>query len=74
MRKILNLKVGARVMLTINIDISDGLTNGAMGTVANIITEEITGEMKTILVQFDNDNVGCEIGHNNCKPCLKICN
>ena len=60
MRKILNLKVGARVMLTINIDISDGLTNGAMGTVANIITEEITGEMKTILVEFDNDNVGCE--------------
>ena len=60
MRKILNLKVGARVMLTINIDVSDGLTNGAMGTVANIITEEITGEMKTILVEFDNDNVGCE--------------
>ena len=60
MRKILDLKVGARVMLTINIDVSDGLTNGAMGTVANIITEEITGEMKTILVGFDNDNVGCE--------------
>ena len=31
-----------------------------MGTVANIITDEITGELKTILVEFDNDNVGCE--------------
>ena len=47
-------------MLTINIDVSDGLTNGAMGTVANIISEEISGEMKTILVESDNDNVGCE--------------
>ena len=60
MRKILDVKVGARVMLTTNIDVSDGLTNGAMGTVANIITDQITGEMKTILVEFDNDNVGCE--------------
>ena len=60
MRKILDVKVGARVMLTTNIDVSDGLTNGAVGTVANIITDEITGEMKTILVEFDNDNVGCE--------------
>ena len=60
MRKILDLKVGARVMLTINIDVSDDFTNGAMGTVANIITEDITGEMKTILVEFDNDNIGCE--------------
>ena len=47
-------------MLTTNIDVSNGLTNGAVGTVANIITDDITGEMKTILVEFDNDNVGCK--------------
>ena len=32
------MKVGARVMLTTNIDVSDGLTNGAVGTVKYIIT------------------------------------
>ena len=53
-------------MLTTNIDVSDALTNGAMGTVANIITDEITGEMKTILVEFDNDNVAV-------KPSAGVC-
>ena len=56
----LGVNVGARVMLTTHIDVSDGLTHGAMGTVADIITEQITGEMKAILVEFDNYNVGYE--------------
>ena len=34
--------VGARVMLTTNIDVSDGLTNGTVGTVKYVISEEIT--------------------------------
>ena len=38
MVKVLNVKVGARVMLTTNIDVSDGLTNGAMGTVTGVYT------------------------------------
>ena len=36
------MKVGARVMLTTDIDVSDGLTNGTVGTVKYVITEEIT--------------------------------
>ena len=42
LRKVLHVKVGARVMITTNIDISDGLTNGAVRTVKYVITEEIT--------------------------------
>ena len=38
LRKVLHVKVGARVMLTTNIDVSDGLTNGAVGTVKCVIT------------------------------------
>ena len=60
LRKVLHIKVGARVMLTTNIDISDGLTNGAMGTVKYVITEEITKRVKAILVEYDNTDVGQE--------------
>ena len=35
--QILVVKVGARVMLTTNIDVSYRLTNGAMGTVTNVV-------------------------------------
>ena len=35
--KVLNVKVGARVVLTTNIDVTDDLTNGAMGTVTNVV-------------------------------------
>ena len=58
-------------MIATNIDVSDGLTNCAVGTVVNIITVEITGEMKTILVEFDNDNVGCEA---KCRSLYRYCN
>ena len=57
LRKVLHMKVMARVMLTTNIDVSDGLTNGAVGTVKYVITEEITKRVKAILVGFDNTNV-----------------
>ena len=39
LRKVLHVKVWARVMLTTNIDVSDGLTNGAVGNVKYVITE-----------------------------------
>ena len=58
LRKVLHVKVGARVMLTTNIDVSDGLTNGTVGTVKYEITEEITKRVKVILVEFDNRDVG----------------
>ena len=65
LRKVLHMKVGARVMLTTNIDVSDGLTNGAVGTVKYVITEEIMKRVKVILVEFDNRDVGQEAKSNS---------
>ena len=57
---ILNLKVGARVMITKNIDVIDGLTNGAMGTVTDIVLDTSTLIVKAILVRFDYESIGQE--------------
>ena len=53
------LAVGAKVMtlLTVNIDVSDGLVNGARGTVENIIKAS-NGEVTSVLVKFDHPRVG----------------
>ena len=53
----LKLAVGARVMLTANVDMSDGLVNGARGEVAHIVTNS-DNQVTTILLEFDNDRVG----------------
>jgi hypothetical protein len=62
LHKVLKLRVGARVILTNNIDVTDGLTNGAMGCVQHIICNSTQDYRKkhveTILVKFDNVNVG----------------
>ena len=53
---VLNVKAGACVMLTTNIDVCDGLTNGVMGTVSGVI--EKRGKVHVKLVKFDSDGVG----------------
>ena len=57
LRKVLHVKVGERVMLTTNIDVSDGLTNGAVGIVKYVISEDVTKRVKVIFVEFDNTYV-----------------
>ena len=52
----LHLAVGAKEMLVVNIDISDGLVNGALGTVSGIVTT--SSQITTILVKFNSDRVG----------------
>jgi len=56
----LKVKVGARVMLTNNLDVPDGLTNGAFGTITCIVTNKDPNiaAVRTILVQFDSLEVG----------------
>ena len=58
-------KIIARVMKTSNINVTDGLTNGAMGTVTNVVIDKRTGKMSTILVSFDSKDVGQEAVHTS---------
>lgn len=52
----LHLAVGAQVMLTVNVDVSDGLVDGARGTVEAII--HTANEVSLVLVKFDHSRVG----------------
>ena len=58
--KSLSLGIGARVMLKKNIDVSDGLVNGAFGTVTQIPTKSNcdVGFPSAIHVVFDDAGVG----------------
>ena len=58
LRKVLQLKVGAKIRLTTNIDVSDGLTNGAMGSVSLIIIDKHKQKIQAIIVQFYNETIG----------------
>ena len=58
LQKFLTIKINARVMITTNIDVADGLTNGAMDTVTNVVIDQTTGKMSVILVAFDSKNFG----------------
>ena len=60
LRKVFHIKAGARVVLATNIDVSDGLTNGAVGTMKYVISKEVIKRVKAILVEFDTTDVGQE--------------
>ena len=62
---ILQLKVHARVFVSNNIDVSDGLTNGVFGTISHVIADrydtsdgEVVEKIRVVLVKFDSERVG----------------
>ena len=58
-QKELKLKIGAIVMLTYNVDTSDGLTNGAFGELLGIMTDS-KGNISKLIVKFDQPSIGKE--------------
>ena len=58
------LKKGCKVMLTYNIDVTDGLTNGSQGTLVDIITNK-DGKIKYFLIKFDVESSGQKRRKNN---------
>ena len=60
LQKVLTVKINAKVMITTHIQVTDWLTNGAMGTVTNVVIDQTTGKMSVILVAFGSEHVGQE--------------
>ena len=56
LRQTLSLAVGSKVMLTSNVNVADGLSNGALGTVVDVV--EVQNKVISIQVRFDNEQIG----------------
>lgn len=62
------LGLGARVMLSRNCNVEDGLVNGVMGIVSNFVYGQNQSAKPVVAVGviFDNRNVGKKTGKRSC--------
>ena len=59
LQKVLKIKIGAKVMLTHNIDTCDSLTNGSFGEIVGLEFSK-SRKISRILVHFNDENCGKE--------------
>ena len=57
-KKVLKIKIGARVMIATNICISDNLVNGTLGNVIDIVYGDNSSKVKALIVSFNDLNDG----------------
>ena len=67
----IHIKENARVMLTTNIDITDRLINGQMGTVVQIAVDQNTQIPTIIYVKFEDDNAGKMLINKSTNPLVQ---
>ena len=53
----LRVKIGCKIILIHNIDTADGLTNGQLGKLLEVIRSE-DGSIAKIIIEFKNENAG----------------
>ena len=66
--QMLQVKQGCRVMMIDNIDVTDCLCNGSVGSVKGIVRDK-NGVVQFLMVKFDNDDSGREM--RRCHPRLE---
>ena len=52
------IKKGARIMLTLNVNTTDGLVNGSFGTIIDVVL--LNGQVNYLIVKFDNPKYGAK--------------
>jgi hypothetical protein len=55
---VLHIDIGARVMMTRNVDVADGLVNGAFGHAVAIDQVNLASPATAIFIRFDSDKAG----------------
>ena len=61
----LPLKIESRVMLIVNLDVSDFLSNGSIGTLKGIVRDKSSGEVVVLMVKFDIPESGQKLQGNH---------